>query len=203
MDQKPQCQRFRIWLGRLAWLTGGALLILAGFFGIAIDARAEKNVVFSKITDPVDFEEAVRYWRGKLNPETYDNERDFEDRNIWPVTKTVEDYVRHYIRIGKADINDDDINELFYVQEDPRFCGSIGCPVVVLEKRHGVWAEICGTRGGAGLEITDWLTESGGDYREMEARYRIFWQKGICLLDDPEIREYYPPPPGRIWKPMR
>ena len=152
-----------------------ALIVLAGVSGIAADVRADKRVIFAKIADPADVAEAVRYWRGRLDREDYDNERDFAYPNSpWPVTKTIEDYIRHYIRAGKADLDDDGIEELFYLQEDTRFCGSIGCPLAVLAKRHGSWVEICGTRGDDGLRITDWLTEGGGDWREMEQRYRIF-----------------------------
>lgn len=36
------------------------ILVIIGVLGFAPEARAEKKIVFSKITDPVDFEEAVR-----------------------------------------------------------------------------------------------------------------------------------------------
>lgn len=169
--------------------------------GLPSEIYAGQKVIFSKIDDPADIESAVRYWRRELEPETYDNARDFAG-TVWTVTKTLEEYIRKYIRIGRADINDDGIDELFYLHSDTRFCGSIGCPVVIFERRNGAWVEICGTSGSDRMEITDWLTEDEGPYREMEARYRIFWWKGSCELDSPENREYHPPPPNRVWKPL-
>ncbi len=194
---------FRLLLGRVL----AVLIALVAALGHISETYADKKVPFSRIVDPADVEEAVRYWRGELEPDTYDNERDFgeqRDKNSWPVTKTIEDYIRHYIHIGKADINDDGIDELFYVQRDPRFCGSIGCVVAILEWRNNAWSEICGTSGGEGLLVTDWLTEGGGNYRELEWRYRVYWKNGACHIDTPEMREEYGRrPPNRIWKPMR
>lgn len=191
---------------RVPWsrMLAAMIVAFAGCFGNTTDAHADKQIPFAKIVDPTALTEAVDYWRGELKREDYDNERDFGYPNSpWPVTETLEDYIREYILVGRADLNDDGVDELFYLRDDTRFCGSIGCPVVVLEKRDGRWTKICGTRGHDALRITDWLTEGGGPYREMQARYRVFWQRSACHLDDPEIQEDYPPPPGRIWKPIR
>lgn len=179
------------------------ILVIIGVLGFAPEARAEKKIVFSKITDPVDFEEAVRYWHGELQPEDYDNERDFGGQNSWPATKTVEDYVRHYIRIGKADINDDGIDELFYVQQDTRFCGSAGCQSVILERWNGKWSLICGTELDKSVAIIDWVSEGG--YRELRARYAIYWRDGICYTDEPRTPETENTPPRgeRHWKPLK
>jgi hypothetical protein len=174
-------------------------------------ARADRQVIFSPLTDGPDFDEAMEFFSGYLDPEEYNTEIKLKGTGGgWKLGNTLDLYLREFVVLGKGDVDDDGIDERFYILNDPGWCGSRGCKFLVVQKRADKWNVLCATSGDDQFVwISDWMDKSG--YREMRASFRIYWHGNECYDDDPELLEefrhkpelYPPPPTERIWKPMR
>ncbi|MEK7245611.1 MAG: hypothetical protein AAB223_06295, partial [Pseudomonadota bacterium] len=166
-----------------------------------------KQMIFSLLADGPEFDEAMEFFSGYLKPEEYDTERRLVAGRGWKLGKTLDLYLREFVKIGKGDIDDDGVEERFYVFDDPSWCGSSGCHIVILQKQDGAWRPICEMSGSDHhVWITDWMSE--GSRRELKARWGVYWRNGACHDDDPKVHEEYgpdilPPRGERTWKPIR
>jgi len=170
-------------------LPAAALLLAVA----APPVRADTRVVLSRLVDGPEFVEAMEFFSSYLTPEQYDTERKLAGReDIWKLGKTLDLYLRQFVLAGRGDVNDDGNDEFFYILDDPGWCGSKGCLLLVIEKRAGAKKVMCETRGADHhVWITNRMTVNG--YREMEATFSIYWRGDECVPDDPEIRELLPP----------
>ena len=186
------------------WSFRFAAIVLAAL--AAVPARADKQVVFSRLTDGPEFDEAMEFFGSYLEPRDYDTERRLDAGTGWKLGKTLDLYLREFVLSGKGDIDDDGVEERFYIFNDPVRCGSSGCHIVILQKQTSAWRLICEMSGSDHhVWITDWMSEGGR--REMKARWGIFWRKGECHDDDPKnLKEYGPEITAqrgeRTWKPL-
>lgn len=186
---------------------GFTIAITVGF--LSFPAAADKQVIFRNPTDSPAFEKAMESIGAYLAPEDYldraKRDRIAGDREPDP-TEALAYYVRKYVLFGTGDIDDDGIDERFYILDEPFiWCGSKGCKILITQDHNGSQKLICATSGvPKHVWITDWMSE-GSERREIEAVFRVYWRDGRCHHDDPEIQGEYklPPPPARRWKPMR
>lgn len=187
------------------WLCWFMAIIFTAL--MAWPAWADKQVVFSRLSEGSEFDEAMMFFEHYLRPKDYDTEWRLSESTGWKLGKTLDHYLRQFIKVGKGDIDDDGVEERFYIFDDPIRCGSSGCEIIVLQKQDGAWRPICEMSGSDHhVWITDWMSEGGR--REMRARWGVFWLKGECHDDDPNILEEYGPErtpqrAERTWKPLK
>lgn len=189
---------------RRGWVKTFAFAVAASaaVFFWSVSARAEKELVFVKLTDPLEFALAKDILWPHVKPNDYDPEtKPAEDRAYWP--DTYEKYLREFVRVARGDINDDGVDEIFYYIKNPGYCGSAGCWSLIFERRGEEWKLICGTSFVGSVTITDWVSEGG--YRELQDRYVIYWRNGHCYEDEPRTPETedLPPRGERTWKPLK
>lgn len=191
-------------VSRWIFTTLALILILA-----AMPARADKQVIFSRLTDGPEFDQAMEFFAGYFKPEQYDTAKRLRGTGGgWKLGHTLDLYLREFIKFGKGDIDDDGIDERFYILEDPGWCGSGGCLILIVRKRLLDWKVLCEESGGDdSVWITDWVSLSG--YRELETTFRVYWHDDKCYSTDPKLlNEYRPenyprPPTERTWKPLK
>lgn len=185
------------------------LAVTAAVILLSAPAAADKQVVFQRLTEGPAFEKARKFLGDYLEPEDYldraKRDRIAGDRNPDPA-EALAHYIRTFILFGAGDVDDDGIDEWFYIMDEPIvWCGTAGCKMTIWKKHNEGWDLIGDVTGVArSVRITDWISE-GSDYREVDSVFRIYWQGNRYHPDIPEIREGYgfPPPPARLWKPMR
>lgn len=71
----------------------------------------------------------------------FQNDEDLKD-DFDPTGRNTEDglkFTMANIHVGRFDLNGDGVNELFVLIEHMGWCGTIGCPAYVLEKKNGQW----------------------------------------------------------------
>lgn len=170
-------------------------------------AWADKQVIFARLTDGPEFDEAMAFFERYLEPDNYDTRKHLNPNAGWKLGNTLDLYLREFVQVGKGDIDDDGIEERFYIFDDPIWCGSSGCRIIILRKQAAAWQPICEMSGSDHhVWISDWMSEGGR--REMKARWGVFWRNGQCHDDDPKVLEEYGPENTaqrgeRTWKPMR
>jgi hypothetical protein len=193
----------------MTWTVKLVVLFMLALVVAAAPARADKQVIFSPLTDGPDFDEAMAFFSGYLEPDDYDTAKHLEGTGgHWKLGNTLDLYLREFVKLGKGDVDDDGIDERFYILEDPGWCGSGGCLIVIIQKRPEGWKVLCEESGADDhVWISDWISTSG--YREMTTDYRVYWHGDKCYSANPELlKEYGPehhprPPTERIWKPIR
>lgn len=178
------------------------LAFLAAFTGTA---EAARRVVFSPLVAGPDFDDAMAFFASYLDPADYDT-RDSVGafRAARKLGNTLDLYLREFVLVGKGDVNDDGVEETFYYFDDSDWCGSAGCSTILVQKRKsGALQILCEFKffPTPTLWISDWV--SPGDYREILTRFRVYWRKGECHDDDPEIMPLTPPPLRPNWKPIK
>lgn len=184
------------------------MAIILAFTALAAPpARADKQVIFSRMVDGPEFHEAMAFFSGYLDPDDYDTAKHLNPNVGWKLGNTLDLYLREFVKVGKGDIDDDGIEERFYIFNDPIWCGSSGCRIVILQKQGSAWQPICEMSGSDHhVWISDWMSQGG--QREMRARWGVFWLKGECHDDDPSILKEYGPKhtpqrAERTWKPLK
>jgi hypothetical protein len=188
-----------------------AVLLALALAVAAAPARADKQVIFAPLSDGPDFDEAMRFFSSYLDPRDYDTARRLEGTGgSWKLGNTLDLYLREFVKLGKGDVDDDGIDERFYILEDPGWCGSGGCLTLVVQKRPDGWKILCESAGvDNSTWISDWVSTSG--LRELETMHRVYWHGDKCYSANPELLEefrhkpeLYPRPPiERIWKPIQ
>ena len=172
-------------------------------------ARADKQVIFSPLSAGPDFDEAMEFFAGHLDPDDYDTAKNLEGTGGgWKLGNTLDLYLREFVKLGKGDVDDDGVDERFYILDDPGWCGSGGCLILIVQKRPGGWKVLCRETGSDhSVWISDWVSTSG--YREMMTTDRVYWHGGKCYSANPELLEEYGPehhprpPTERHWRPIR
>lgn len=175
-------------------------------------ATADKQVVFRHPVDGPAFEKAAAFIGSYLEPGDY-LDRARRDRIVGgqnpDPAEALAHYVRKYVLFGTGDIDDDGVDERFYILDEPLvWCGSAGCLMLIVRDKNGEQALLCSTSGvKENVRIADWISE-GSDRRDIQAAFRVYWRDGRCHQDDPDIKGARtamgePPPPGRRWKPIR
>jgi len=190
-------------------ITKFAALFMLALAVVPAPARADKQVIFSPLANGPDFDEAMAFFSGYLKPDEYDTAKNLEGTGgSWKLGNTLDLYMREFVKLGKGDVDDDGIDERFYILEDPGWCGSGGCLIVIVQKRPEGWKVLCESSGfDPHVRISDWVSMSG--YRELETRYRVYWHGDKCYSANPELlKDYSPknyphPPTERVWKPIR
>jgi len=155
----------------------------------ACAARAETVVKYHEITGGADLEAAIGFLSTKLEPDDYDTVKRFRLSGSPRGRKhgrTLAAYVREYVRLAKADINDDGVPERFYLLKDPGWCGSAGCTVFIVQGRGGGDRLLCeGSGGTADLVVTDRVTIHG--WHELRLTYDLYWTGDTCFEAYPEL----------------
>jgi len=174
-------------IGRLAIV---ASLVVTLVFDAA---RAETVVKYHEITDGADLEEAVAFLRSYLEPDDYDTAKRFALTGTPKgnaLGNTLDLYVREFVRLGKADVNDDGVPERFYLLDDSVWCGSAGCRLLVVANSGSGGRLLCSVSGGeTGLVVTDRVTIHG--YHELEIPEIVYWYDGDrCDTDTPGVDGY-------------
>jgi len=161
-------------------------------FGVAsaCAARAETVVKYHKITGGPDLEAAIGFLSTKLEPDDYDTVKRFRLSGSPRGRKhgrTLAAYVREYVRLAKADINDDGVPERFYLLEDPGWCGSAGCIVFIVQDRGGGDRLLCDAYSGeTDFVVTDRVTIHG--WHELRMSFDVHWIGGdACFAAWPEL----------------
>ena len=170
-------------------------------------ARADKQVIFSPLSAGPDFDEAMEFFAGYLDPHDYDTAKNLEGiGGGWKLGNTLDLYLREFVKLGKGDIDDDD--ERFYILRDPGWCGSRGCSLLIVQKRAAGWKVLCSASGSDhSVWIDDWVDTSS--YRELRASFRVYWHDGRCYDDDQELHDEYGPKlhplpsTDKRWRPIR
>lgn len=149
-------------------------------------ARAETAVTFGRIIDGADFDEAAAFLRAYLKPRDYDIAEKFRFTGVERYRNggnTLDRFIREFILLGKADVNDDGIPERFYLFEDTDWCGSAGCMILIVGSGgHGprLLCSVDGDEGG--VLVTDRVTIHG--YHELEVPNPVYWYGGeTCDTD--------------------
>lgn len=180
----------------IAKLVALCVLVLAM---AAAPARAEKQVIFAPLTGGPDFDEAMEFFAEyfKDEPDTYTSKVSVEEPgDARALRKSLGIYLRKVVHLGKGDVNDDGIEEIFYFLRgsDPfTWCGSAGCMMLIVQRKPSGLKLLCETYSGeGGLWITNRITVRG--YRELRASYRVYWHGDQCDSEVPEVRDI----PGRL-----
>ena len=186
---RPRCRRGKSLWREPASVAVAVLLLLSA----TPTGRADTRVVFSPLVDGPEFAEATEFFNGYLTPKQYDTERSLAGTGgSWKLGKTLDLYLREFVLLGKGDVNGDGKDEYFYILNDPGWCGSKGCRMLIVEKLENARNLICETEGSDHhVWIKDRRTVRG--YHEMEAAFPIYWIAEECYPDDPDIRDLMPP----------
>jgi len=167
----------------------------------ACAARAETVVTYRKITGGADLAAAIGFLSTVLKPDDYDTETRYRLSGSPRGRKhgrTLVAYVREYVRLAKADINDDGVPERFYLLDDPGWCGSAGCRVFIVQSRDGGDRLLCKADSGeTDFVVTDRVTIHG--WHELRMSFDVHWTGDKCFDPSPdtESKERSPRDPLR------
>jgi len=167
----------------------GALLVYAW---TTVASAADLHVAFHAIKDRADVDEAMAFFRENLDPKLYDTSR-LNSRTWAPRRrgKSLDVFVRDWVLLAKGDINDDGVEDRFYLFDHPAFCGSIGCELWIVDGRPGGWKALCETYAIAGeghdVVITERVTVNG--FHELRTPELVYWHGDECILDDPRTSD--------------
>lgn len=164
-----------------------ALAFIAISTSIVIPALADTRVRFGRILDGRDFADAYAFFQQELAPNYWDTR--VLDARQWAPRRTgtkFGTFIQDWILFGKGDVNGDGIEERFYYFDNPLWCGSAGCQLLIVDVREGKPSLLC--QANAHEEhvwITDRVTVNG--FREIEAAGTYHWHGAECQTDQDEL----------------
>jgi hypothetical protein len=118
-------------------------------WSIPQSARAEFQVKFEPLTDGPEFADAMEFFARRFTPDEYDTERRLAGsvRRWKKLGTTLDLYLREFVKVGRADVDGDGVDERIYILDDPGWCGTAGCTTFIVGRSGGVVRTYCEVGG--------------------------------------------------------
>ncbi|MBM3488593.1 MAG: hypothetical protein FJX67_18505 [Alphaproteobacteria bacterium] len=140
---------------------------------------------FTRVASPLEIREAVTLLR-----RLYESKDDISvldpGSDVRRPISSLEAYAREFLWVGRADIDNDGVDDRIYVVEQTGWCGSAGCTTWIVDGRVGPARIHCETSGYSHyFRVLPRVTVHG--FNEMESAARIRWYGSECLSGEPEL----------------
>lgn len=168
---------------RAAWLGLGAVAAL--LFGLVVTpVPLETHVPFARVATDREVAEAVTLLRSLIRTED-DLDAVVPGKEERRPVASHEAYAREFLWIGRGDINNDGVDDRFYVAYERGWCGTAGCATWIVDGRKGADLVYCETSGWEHhFFILPRVTVRG--FNEMRSSFPIRWTGSKCFDDDRE-----------------
>ncbi|MBM3488594.1 MAG: hypothetical protein FJX67_18510 [Alphaproteobacteria bacterium] len=167
-----------------AWLALAGVMVLLAVLA-ATPVPLETHVQFTRVASPLEIREAVTLLRTH-----YKSADDIfvldPGSDVHRPIPSLEAYAREFLWVGRADVNNDGVDDRIYVIEERGWCGSAGCDTWIVDGRFGPSRIYCETGAHSHyFRILPRITVHG--FSEMESAARIRWYGSKCFSGEPEL----------------